>query len=355
MKIILFTLIASAIFCFAYPQSVRPVRDSVGFCWNAVEMDSLIAYLSRDAGVVPSNANRPGTMIGGISVHDDYLYAGRVYYPLYSKLRTKEVVIFGVTHGDVRKAMNDPKNILLLDEFDTWQGPYGMVAISPLRELIKEKLPKEDFSVSNKAQSLEHSIEALVPFLQYYNRDVKITPIMITQMSYERMSDVSKKLSKIILEYVTANHLTPGRDIFFLISNDADHYGEDFNNTPFGMNKDAHERATNNDKRIIAEDLTGEISAVKIKNFTAEVWPDSANKNPVPLWCGRYPIVFGLMTITDVMNTYNGAPLKGELLKYSDSFTEKVLPVNSTGMGVTAVFSLRHWCGFFTLGIYADH
>ena len=47
--------------------------------------------------------------MAGISPHDDYLYAGRVYYPLFNKLRTREAVIFGVTHGAVRKEIGDPQ------------------------------------------------------------------------------------------------------------------------------------------------------------------------------------------------------------------------------------------------------
>ncbi len=328
------------------PQSMRPIRDSIGFCWNADEMNSFIEFLSKEAK--PSQEYSSSNLIGGISVHDDYLYAGKVYFPLFSKIKAKEVVIFGVTHGTVRKEMNDPKNILILDEFDEWQGPYGTVAISPLRELIKTKLPKQDYWISNKAHSIEHSIEALIPFLQYYNRDVRITPIIVTQMPFERMEEVSDNLSKIILDYIKTNNLTLGKDIFFLISNDADHYGEDFNNAPFGMDERAHKKATDNDRIIIKEDLTGEINPLKLQKLTTELWPDAENKKPIPIWCGRYPIVFGLMTIAAVTNS-----IRGELFQYSDTFTEKVLPIKTTSMGLTAVFSLKHWCGFFSLGIYS--
>ena len=48
-------------------------------------------------------------LVAGISPHDDYLYAGRVYYPLFKNLRTREAVIFGVTHGTVRKEIGDPQ------------------------------------------------------------------------------------------------------------------------------------------------------------------------------------------------------------------------------------------------------
>jgi AmmeMemoRadiSam system protein B len=144
-------------------------------------------------------------------------------------------VIFGVTHGMVRKEIENLSNVLIFDEYTKWHGPYSDVGISPLRETIKNALPREDYIVSNKAHSLEHSIEALIPFLQYYNRDIKITSIMVTQMSFERMDSLSINLSKIIAAYIKKNKLILGKDIFFLISNDANHYGEDFNNSPYGL------------------------------------------------------------------------------------------------------------------------
>lgn len=293
-------------------------------------------------------------LIGGISVHDDYLYAGKIYCPLFSQIRTKEVVIFGVTHGTVRKEMNDPKNVLILDEHDSWQGPYGKVHVSPLREIIKSKMDKDYLMISNKAHQIEHSIEALIPFLQYFNRDIKITPIMITQMPFEKMEDASKKLTSIILEYVKQNKLEIGKDIFFLISNDANHYGEDFNNSPYGLDAKAHKIATDNDKRIIEENLVDEISKEKVINLTRELWPEIVENKTIPIWCGRYPVVFGLMTIKNIIRIVNGKSIEGKLYKYSDTFTEKVLPVNDTSMGLTAPFSYHHWCGWFTLGLYLN-
>ena len=235
-------------------KNVRPVRDSIGFCWDAKEMDHFVDFLSRRN---PQSDNETKNLIAAISVHDDYLYAGNVYYPLYKNIKTKEVVIFGVTHGTVRKELGPQSNVLILDEFSQWRGPYKDVEISPLRELIKSKLSKDYFIVNNRAQSIEHSIEALIPFLQYYNRDMKITPIMVTQMAFDRMENITDQLSKIIVEYAKNNNLKLGKDIFFLISNDANHYGEDFDNSPYGMDDSAHKIATQNDQKIIQKDLTG--------------------------------------------------------------------------------------------------
>ncbi|HMN48254.1 MAG TPA: AmmeMemoRadiSam system protein B [Ignavibacteriaceae bacterium] len=329
-------------------QNIRPIRDSIGFCWNADEMNHFINYLSETN---PDVKPIPQKLVAAISVHDDYLYAGNVYYPLYQNIKTKEVVIFGVTHGTVRKELGPQSNVLILDNYTKWQGPYGDVEISPLREIIKSKLLQNDFIVSNKAHSIEHSIEALIPFLQYYNRDIKITPIMVTQMPMERMEDLSNRLSEIIIEYAKSKNLKLGEDIFFLISNDANHYGEDFSNAPYGMDAKAHKLATENDQRIIKQDLVDKITDEKIFQTAKDILPDTTNKF-APLWCGRYPIVFGLMTISKVVKEIDDKDMFGKLFKYSDTFTEKVLPVKNTSMGLTAVFSYKHWCGWFTDGFY---
>jgi AmmeMemoRadiSam system protein B len=335
-----------------HPQEVRPVRDDVGYCWQAEEFDLFINWLDQNCA---DDEFESENLIAGISPHDDYLYAGKVYYPLYKLINAKEVVIFGVTHGTVRRKINDTTDILIFDEFDKWKGPYKDVEISFLREIIKSQLEKKDFLTSNMAQSLEHSIEGLIPFLQYYNKDVKITPIMITRMTFGRMDSLSTLIAEIISGYIESGGLRLGEDIFFLMSNDANHYGEDFNNHPYGLDEEAHRLATSNDKRIAAEIFNGLITKDKIENLSGELWSE-AGVNPsaaadCPLWCGRYPAVFGLLTINKIVNE-TGKKLTGKVFKYSDTWTEGVLQVKGTTMGTTAPYSLRHWVGFLSAGFY---
>jgi MEMO1 family protein len=330
-------------------QTTRPIRDSVGYCWNTNQFDKFIEWLDQNC-----SDNNPDSqnLVAGISPHDDYLYAGKIYHPLYKLIHTKEVVIFGLTHGTVRKEMNDPRNVLILDEFDKWQGPYNDVEVSPLRELIKQKLNKQYYIVSNKAQSIEHSIEGLIPFLQHYNQDVKITPIMVTGMPFERMDSLSDKLAGVISGYVEENNLKLGKDIFFLISNDANHYGEDFANQPYGLDENAHTTAIENDKRIADETFNGLVTQEKIRNFSDELWPEVGVNKCCPLWCGRYPIVFGLLTINKIVDKY-GETLTGKLFKYSDTMTGGVLPFKDSAMGITAPYSFHHWVGFLSAGFYS--
>jgi AmmeMemoRadiSam system protein B len=331
-----------------FPQEVRPIRDNVGYCWQGSKFDLFIKWLEKNSS---GDKFESENLVAGISPHDDYLYAGKIYYPLFKLIRTKEVVIFGVTHGTVRKEINDPKNVIILDEFDKWKGPYGDVPISPLRELIKKKLDKNYYLVNNKAHSLEHSIEGLIPFLQHYNRNVIITPIMVTAMSFDRMDSLSTQLSNIISTYASENNLQLGKDIFFLFSNDANHYGEDFNNQPYGLDETAHNVATANDQRIAEKVFNGVVDKHKIKNLSEELLPEEGVCKDCPLWCGKYPIILGLLTVNKIANK-NNKIIVGELFKYSDTWTGGVLPVKGTGMGITAPYSLKHWVGFFSAEFY---
>jgi AmmeMemoRadiSam system protein B len=346
-KLMLILLAGTFILC---GQDVRPVKDDVGYCWQRPQMQRLLNYLAANDSQPVAVRN----LVAGISPHDDYLYAGRMYYPLFKKLRTREAVIFGVTHATVRKEIGDPQNILLLDEYSSWSGLGQEVKISPLREWLKKHLPKEDYAVSNQAHALEHSIEAMIPFLQYNNPDIKITPIMVTAMPFEKMDELSERLSTVLAAYMKENNLQPGKDIFFLISADANHYGRDFSNTPFGEDEKAHRQGTEQDKRIAQAAFSGPLSNKKIQDLTQELWGTTYKEYRNTYWCGKYSIPFGLLTISKTMQKAVSRGLQGKVFRYSDTYSEGVIPLKKAGFGITAPFSLKHWVGFFSAGFYLD-
>jgi AmmeMemoRadiSam system protein B len=327
-------------------QSLRPVRDDVGFCWDATQMDRLIAYLEKNEGNTPVLTG----LVGGISPHDDFLYAGRVYIPLYRSLRAREVVIFGVTHGGVRKEIGDPRNVLILDSFEKWKGPYGDVPISPLREYIRSRMDTSEILVSNKAHELEHSIEATIPFLQHYNRDLTITPIMVTAMPLDRMEELSEEVGTIVAQYIKEKKYVFGKDIVILISSDANHYGTDFTNLAFGEGVSAHNRAIEHDRAIASNDLAGPLDSRKVETLAHDLWGSTYADQGKVVWCGKYSIPFGLLTLQKVAKKVLNREVTGTVLRYSDTYTEGVIPLKDTGMGTTAPFSLRHWCGFVSVG-----
>lgn len=338
-----FSVLVLVMFVAAMAQGTRPIRDPIGYVWSPNPMNRLMDYLLASCH---SDAQLP-PLVAGICPHDDFLYAGPVYLPIMRRIHTKEVIIFGVTHHDVRLAMKDPKNKLILDAYDNWKGPFGPVAVSPLRELLKKKLSPDAYMVSNKAQALEHSIEGMVPFLQYFNRKIKITPVMVTGMSFERMQRLSSKVAEVIIGYMKDNNLEPGKDVFFLISSDANHYGEDFDNTVFGTGEQGHDAAVANDWRIARDFLSGKITKQKIQG---EMKATSEGK---ALWCGRYSIPFGMLATLKVLRAL--APeeqMNGQVLRYADTYSNGPIPLRKTGFGVTAPFSLRHWVGHLSVGYW---
>ncbi|MCU0275620.1 MAG: AmmeMemoRadiSam system protein B [Acidobacteria bacterium] len=333
-----------ALFSNVWGQDVRPVRDDIGFCWQRPQMERLMAMLDETEPEPPAM----GGLVAAISPHDDYLYAGRVYYPLFKNLRAKEAVIFGVTHGSVRREIGDPQGVLILDDFAGWTGLGGPVAISPLRERIKKALAKDDFIVSNQAHALEHSIEALVPWLQFSNPDIRVTPIMVTAMPFERMEVLAQRLAEVLAGYLRENRLQLGRDIVFLVSADANHYGRDFANIPFGEDEKAHARGIEQDQRLAGELAAGTLTDEKISKLTRELWGDTHLDYRSTAWCGKYDIPFALLAIRRTVLKATARGLKGELLRYSDTYSGGVLPLQKPGCGITAPFSLKHWVGFFS-------
>ena len=332
-------------------QEIRPVRDDVGFCWDGQQLDRLMEVLKSGSSGEAALGLPP--LVAGISPHDDYLYAGRLYYPLFQRIRAKEVVIFGVTHREPRLTLGDPHDKLIFDTYPYWKGPYKNIEISKLREYLKEKLDRDRYITSNEAYRQEHSIEAMIPFLQYFNRDVRVTPIMVTGMDFEAMDSISAELAAVIASYIRAHHLQVGTDIFFLISADANHYGRDFDNIPYGEDERAHRLGTERDQKIAAASLSGKITTAKIKGLTGELWGKTYKDYKDTYWCGKYSIPFGMMTVLHLVEQLDGSKnLQGRIFRYSDTYSEGVIPLKKPGFGITAPFSLKHWVGFFSAGFY---
>ncbi len=332
------------------PRKIRPIRDDVGFCWNPESMKILVDYLAARE----KESFKAEGLVAAISPHDDYLYAGRLYYPLFNIIRAREAVIFGVTHGTVRSEIKGLDSLLILDDYELWPGLLKPLEISPLRSYLRKHLKPEYFTVNNRAHELEHSIEALVPFLQYFNPDIKITPIMVAPMPLEKMKEISEHLAQKIAAYMKENKLQPGRDIFFLISADGNHYGKDFNNLAFGQGEEAHEKALAFDRHLIDSYLTGRVTEKKVSGLTGELWGQTHLDYKSSYWCGKYSIPFGLLTVEKVMKRNTGRNVRGQLIRFSDTYSEGVLPLTKIGLGTTAPFSLRHWVSFCSIAYYLE-
>ena len=209
-----------------------------------------------------------------------------------------------------------------------------------VEEEVVQEMPPEMVLVSNEAHRLEHSIEGMLPFLQHYNRNVNITPVMVTAMSPERVSEIADRIAGIVRTYCAEHNLRLGRELFILISADANHYGEDFENTAFGSGMEGHAAAVANDRMIVEKLLSGPLEQAGIRQVMTAMEPDRA------LWCGHYSIPMGL----EVLRILAGGKAEGVPLSYSDTCTAGPIGFRDPRLGITAPFSLTHWVGHAAVG-----
>ena len=338
------------------PSSIRlrqPV-DTVGFASHAWQMDSVmnrIPRLNRHIKGISNNTRAPQK--AAICPHDDYIYAGWLYPEVLKNIHAKTIILFGVAHK--AKKFN-VENRLVFDSFDEWKEPYGNIAISGLREEIMKTLPADSYIVHDSLQQAEHSVEAIIPYLQYYNRRIRIISILVPYMPYDRMDQLSDQLASGIVKVLKADGLNWGRDVAFVMSTDAVHYGDEdwggSNYAFYGCDAKGYNEAKSHEMEIINECLSGTMSREKAKKFTRFTLKKDDYKSYKWTWCGRYSVPFGLLTIMKIQGAASGKTLQGIFTGYGTSLDEPRLKVSDIGMGKTANATMHHWVGYAGISYY---
>ena len=329
--------------------ALRGIVDSTGFATKAWQMDSIMNRMKAQDVLLKqalSRAPRPPWKTV-ISPHDDYTYVGYLYPASLSGIKAHTVIIFGVAHKAKKLGLADQ---IIFDGFAQWHGPYGPVKVSPLRRAIIEKLDKRLFQVNDKMQALEHSVEAEIPFLQYFNPNIEIVSVLVPYMSFERMQQIAEPLARAIRHSVQERNWQWGKDYAILISNDAVHYGDkDWggkNFARYGSDQKGYDQAVAFEHQLISECLSDELTPGKIQKFTEYTVQKDDFRKYKWTWCGRYAVPFGLLTSFYLQKKFGGPSLNGHLLDYATSIDHAHLPVKDLRMGVTAPANLHHWVGY---------
>ena len=146
-------------------KKVRQVHDTIGFTKYDWQLDSIYNRLgSKD---VKNNLRWKAA----ICPHDDYKYAGRLYYESLRGINANTIILIGVAHRARNFNLQDK---LIFGDFTHWESPYGALKVSSLNTEIMDRLPKYSYLVHNDMQELEHSLEAIVPFLHRKNKNLEI-------------------------------------------------------------------------------------------------------------------------------------------------------------------------------------
>ena len=339
--------------CSQEPKTRQPA-DTVGFAHLDWQMDSIMARIMRlgfdeqdgiDEGVCLLSSQLIRSVI---CPHDDYTYVGKMYPVVLSCIRAKTIILFGVAHKAKQFGL---ENILVFDSYDSWQGPYGTVNVSPMREEIMKYLPPDLYQVNDSMQAVEHSLEALIPFLQYFNNKVEIVPILVPYMSFERIEMISQVLAKSIDNVNKRLGWKYAGDIGIVISSDAVHYGDEdwggSNHAFYGTDSSGYRKAVAHEWEIIRS-ISGELKPESVRTFMNYTLQDDDYKTYKWTWCGRYSIPMGLMTsyYLGLAQEPEHGSLVGVPVGYQTSIDHAPLKVDDLRMGVTAPATMRHWVGY---------
>ncbi len=329
--------------------------DTVGFAQYGWQVDSIFNRIKEYQGDQLKSSTRnlsKKTTKAVLCPHDDYSYAGYLYPATLEQIKAKTVIIFGVAHK--AKQLN-LENRIIFDSYDYWKGPFGNVKVSGLREKIMENLPKGLYEVNDSMQAIEHSVEAMIPWLQYFNRKVQIISILVPYMSFDRMKTIAKPLAEAIKKATASENMTWGKDYAFILSSDAVHYGdEDWGGQNFafyGTSGTSYAQAKGHELEVM-HTISGHISNGMIHKFCELTVDDKDYKKYKWTWCGRYSVPLGLLTINTLNEMLYDEPLCGQVIGYSTSIERDPIPVKDLGMGVTAPAYDHHWVGYAAIKYY---
>ena len=340
---------------------VRGQRDATGFVVTAEQTEDVISTAIRlEQNAIGERDQRLGLspehgFIGGVCPHDDHLYAARAYVHLTERITASRVVLIGVFHA---ARLWNLENVLVFDDFENWHGPWGPVTVDPLREEILSGLGENSFVIDNAMHCREHSLEAIVPFLQRRNPEVSIIPILVPYASWDRLSNLADELSTVLAGAMEENGWQLGRDIAIVVSSDAVHYGPDFDHAPFGTDAAGYQKAVDRDEQLAQKHLAGTLEADKLAHFEYTlVDQDDVRSYKLP-WCGRFSVPFGLELLRDLADKTGLETPEGHFLRYATSLSEPQLPVSKetldAGLGTTAPSNLHHWVGYATIGFTSE-
>ncbi len=323
---------------------IRQLVDTVGFARYSWQMDSIMSRLDQNGW--NRSSGLPWKMV--ICPHDDYTYVGRLYPEILNNVKAKNLILIGVAHKAAKLGI---ENLMVFDSYSGWRGPWDTINISSARKDLLEILGDRYSMVNDSLHSVEHSLEALIPFLQFFNTEISIIPVLVPAMSHERMNECGKALADAIRSVASKYKWEWGKDFAIVATTDAVHYGnEDWSGADyayFGCDEKGNNNAIKREKEIINNCFTGQILPDKISLFSRYTL-DSVDFHKYKwTWCGRYSLPVAMYTCY-----YLSSPeqLTGEVIGYSTSITNKRILVDDLGMGRTAIATSCHWVGYAAVG-----
>jgi MEMO1 family protein len=159
-----------------------------------------------------TDASSPLSARAVILPHAGYIYSGECACIVLSQITLPEtILLLGPNHRGVGSEF-------ALYSRGAWETPLGQTVIA--EDLAASLLESShDIHDNPRSHETEHSLEVIIPFLQYKKTSVKIAPLLIGTLDFEWAAEVAYSIGEML-----ASKTEP---ILIAISNDMSHYEPD--------------------------------------------------------------------------------------------------------------------------------
>lgn len=216
----------------------------------------------------------PAPAVGGIVPHAGYVYSGPTAGTFFAAVDVPgRVILLG------------PKHTYAGVEYALWPGgawetPLGELPVDEeLAEAVLSRCP--GLEPDEAAHREEHSLEVILPFVQYVNPAAKVVPVAFGAMLSETAADFGGGIAAAIGEIED--------DVLIIVSSDMSHYVS----------------------AAEAERLDG-MALAEVERLDAARLVDAVQRNGITM-CGVWPAAVGIVAARAL-----GAK-RGEVIKYTNS------------------------------------
>jgi MEMO1 family protein len=167
--------------------------------------------LSRTiAGLLPEAGLQKKSAMAVIAPHAGYIYSGKVAAETFARVEIPpDLILLGPNHR------GSGAKIAIMRE-GRWEMPLGDI---PLNEELAGRIIGQDPELiveDENAHRYEHSLEVQVPFLQYLQRELRLTPLVLSHLSYPQCVRLGSAIAAAIMGY--------GQPVLIVASTDMTHY-----------------------------------------------------------------------------------------------------------------------------------
>ncbi|MFO7811497.1 MAG: AmmeMemoRadiSam system protein B [Pelovirga sp.] len=179
----------------------QPVVAGLFYPASAMELKRQLATLVTEADQQQAKAV--------VLPHAGYVYSGDVAGEVISRTRVpQQVILLGPNHHGSGKQM-------AVSAVDAWATPLGDVSVAAdLRTHLLDEIPQ--LELDNSAHQQEHSLEVLLPMLQYVQPQLEVVPIALKHFSSSELMELGAGLARAIKNW--------NEPVLLVASSDMNHF-----------------------------------------------------------------------------------------------------------------------------------